>query len=686
MSYRFPFLIAAGLLSFFFLQAQQWNWATSGGGTSNDDYCQAIATDSQGNVYYAGTTRGSNGQFACGPVDVEATTGAVVAKYTEQGDCVWVRTITVPTFDARAYGIAIDPQDRIYVTGTYRGTASFNDSLSLASFGSSSDIFLARYDTAGNCLWARRAGGNYWADEGRGIALSDDGGIFIAGKSGGDPIHVDNQQLANPGEHRQVFLARFDSIGTVQWARISTGSSDTKSCRGISINGDRLFVTGQMNDTTATFDGIQLANTGATGNLYVLACDLDGNGLWSKAYSGLANVEGTGIAADSLGNLFVTGSLWGSLYLQDDTLQSMGSDDDILLLGLDQDGNHRWGHSAGSTERDVAWGVVADGMGNAYIAMHFQQTINLLGQSITALGGEDALIMKLRADGTSVWFSQPSGYQRDIALCIHRQAVAPHRLYFGGSFWGTITYGNSTISDVQNGDGMLVSGMDSTFAVNVHTTSACPGACNGSRTVFVNGDGPFEVLWDDGSTTTTLVEQCAGELAVNVADAHGQSITLQAPVGTFMDPELTVQQFNDSLWVAGGHGWQWFFNGAPLPGEDSTYHLAQNSGAYYVSYTDGAGCAWSSDTLNVVLNVGLEVIDTAASVLYPSPATNRLWLRNGPPIASVRAWDMAGRSATARMLNDHSLAIAHWPPGLWMVELHYIDGTTKRYRVMKVLD
>mgnify|MGYP000041114656 FL=1 len=111
------------------------------------------------------------------------------------------------------------------------------------------------------------------------------------------------------------------------------------------------------------YDGLPLANTASTDNLYVLACDLDGNGLWSRPYSGMSDVEGTGIAADPLGNLFVVGRLWGSLHLPDDTLASTSSDDDILLLGLDQEGEHRWGHSAGSAERDLAWGVVADGMG-----------------------------------------------------------------------------------------------------------------------------------------------------------------------------------------------------------------------------------------------------------------------------------------------------------------------------------
>ncbi len=684
MTYRFPLLFTAILLSVLPLRAQQWNWATSGGGTSNDDFCQAIATDSEGNVYYAGTTRGSNGQFACGPVSVGATTGAVLAKYNASGQCQWLRTITVPTFDARAYAIAIDPADRIYVAGSYRGTATFSDSVSLASNGGTA-IFLARYDTAGTCLWARRAGGDYGTSEARGIALSADGGIFIVGKAGGNPVKAGDLQLANPANGRQVFLARYDSVGTVQWARISSGTGNDKSGRGISIQGDRLFATGQANYASTTFDGLSLTNTSTSGNLYVLACDLQGNAQWARSYSGMANVEGTGIAADSLGNLFVTGSLWGSLYLPDDTLQSVGSDDDILLLGLDQEGNHRWGHSAGSAERDLAWGVTADGMGNAYVALQFEDSMTLLGQAFSALGDEDALIMKLRADGTPVWFSQPSGYQRDIPLCIHRQAVAPHRLYFGGYFWGIITYGNSTVDDVLNGDGMLVSGMDTTFAVNVYTTPTCPEACNGSRTVFINGDGPFDVLWGDGSTTTTRVDQCAGDLSVTVTDTHGQDITMPAPVGTFTDPGLAVQQFNDSLWVEGGQGWQWYYNGLPLPGEVATYHIAQNSGTYHVSFIGGAGCAWRSDTLNVVLSVGMEALGNEAPMLYPSPAKDRLWLHNGLTIASARAWDMAGRSATAPVLDGQSLDIAHWAPGLWMVELRFSDGSRERYRVMKTL-
>ncbi|MFN6117653.1 MAG: hypothetical protein ACK46C_17505, partial [Flavobacteriales bacterium] len=133
------------------------------------------------------------------------------------------------------------------------------------------------------------------------------------------------------------------------------------------------------------YDGIALTPNANSGNLYVLACDLQGNGLWARSY-GPGDNEGFGIAADTLGNLWVVGRLWGTMELPDTTLASNGNNDDILLLGLGQDGTYRWGYGTGSPQRDLAWGVTADGKGNAYVAMHFQQTIDLFGTPLSALG------------------------------------------------------------------------------------------------------------------------------------------------------------------------------------------------------------------------------------------------------------------------------------------------------------
>ncbi|HMN06738.1 MAG TPA: hypothetical protein PKD45_13535 [Flavobacteriales bacterium] len=667
------------------LHAQQWNWAVSGGGTSNDDQCYAIGMDSQGNVYYGGTSRGSNGQFACGPVDMGATTGGVLAKYSPDGQCLWLRTITVPSFDARVYAIAIDHEDRIYVAGSYRGTATFSDGITLASYSSSTTIFLARYDTAGICLWACRAGGNSSTNIARGLALSDSGDVFLVGKAGGNPVRAGDLEMPNPGNAWQVFMARYDSTGTVQWARISTGagSNGDKIARSISIQGDRLFVTGKAEFTEASYGGLPLTHTPNTGSLFVMACDLQGNALWTRPYGGLGQVEGTGIAADSLGNLFVSASLFGRIFLDGDTISAVPGNDDILLLGLDQDGGHRWAHTAGSTERDLAWAITADGMGNAYAAIQFEGTMELLGQPITALGGEDALILKLRDDGTPVWTSRPSGYQRDIPLCIYRQPSPPHHLAFGGYFWGTITYGGSTISDIQNGDGMLVMGTDTTFAVNVHTTPTCPDECNGTSTVFTNGEGPFQFEWADGGSDPVRTGQCPGDIDLAVTDANGQLVTLTSTVHPEADPGLSVQVLEDSLWVDGGMAWQWFLNGTPLAEADTSFLVAQVTGAYHAEYTGPNGCGWSTDTVLVVLGVGIQGPPLQQPHAFPVPATDRVEVIGLPPVHSARAWDMSGRQHPVQWSAPNVFLINDWAPGLWVVELLTEDGQRFHVRMVK---
>ncbi|HMC97573.1 MAG TPA: SBBP repeat-containing protein, partial [Flavobacteriales bacterium] len=305
--------------------AQQWNWAVDAGGSGNTDFCFGIATDSQGNVYWCGSVSGT-ADFGCATIAPGNNVVGVLAKYDASGNCQWVRSMGT-TFDySWTYNVAIDAQDRIYVTGSYNGNATFGSGVTLASMGSD-DIFLARYNVLGDCLWAHRAGSSGSSDEARGIALSDDGGIFICGFSGGTTISFDGISIPNPTNYRQIVVARYDSTGAVQWAETSTGNGQGKNARAICVVGDRLFVTGQVGFNTTAFDGLALSPTANGTYLFVLACDLDGNALWARSY-GNGDHEGYGIAADTLGNLFVTGRMWGTLYLPDDTLTSVSSNDD----------------------------------------------------------------------------------------------------------------------------------------------------------------------------------------------------------------------------------------------------------------------------------------------------------------------------------------------------------------------
>ena len=490
------------LLSFAFIivsiaPAQQWNWAVDAGGGGNTDFCWGIATDSQGNAYWAGSISGS-ADFGCTTISPPAIAG-VLAKYDSTGTCLWARGITVGFNDAWAYGIAIDAQDRIYITGSYDGNADFGNGITLNSLGGD-DIFLARYDLDGNCLWARRAGSSGSNDEARGIAVSDDGEVFITGISGGTTIVFDGISIPNAANFRQIIIARYDSTGTVQWAKASTGNGQGKSSRAITVANDRLYITGQIASAGASFDGLVISTT-ASAKLYVLACSLDGEALWANAY-GVGDHEGMGIEADTLGNIFISGRMWGALHLPDDTLNSISANNDILLMGLDTAGTYRWAMSTGSALNDVAYGIEADGHGNAYVSAQFLQTIDFFGTPLTALGGEDLLAARITNWGSVSWVKQGGGFMRDVGLCVHRSNVGSKPVYVGGYYFGPATYGNSTIDDVLNGDAMMIQLSDTTLVdiVTVLPRNECDQRAllypspAGDR-ITLRSDRPITRLW-----------------------------------------------------------------------------------------------------------------------------------------------------------------------------------------------
>ncbi|MBL7938438.1 MAG: SBBP repeat-containing protein [Flavobacteriales bacterium] len=618
------------------LHAQQWNWAVDAGGGGNTDFCYDIATDSQGNAYWVGTVSGT-ADFGCATLTPGSTVAGVIAKYSAEGTCQWVRGITTSFYDAWVYGIAIDREDRIYITGSCQGNTDFGNDIVLPGSGSLDDWFTARYDTDGNCIWADRIANSPGTSEGRGIALDGDGGIYVTGFAGSSGYSFGDVVVNNGGFTRQAVIVKYDSTGTAQWARSTNGTTGGRtSARGISVAGDRLYITGQVYFATAGYQGLPITTTNTTSHAFVLACDLEGEPVWARAYGGGDN-EGFAVAADTLGNVFMTGRMWGSLYLPDDTLTSVSNDDDALYMGFDTEGVLRWAKTIGSDERDIGWSVVCDGMGNAYLSSHFHNTVDVFGTSITALGDEDALIMKVESDGDLVWASRPSGFQRDIPLAIHRNALAPHDLYFGGYFWGAITYGGTTIDDVLNGDAMMVAGIDTTFDASVVSQASCPIFCSGGAYAFGNGEGPFEYAWSNGAITASIVDLCPGEYIVEVTDANGHVQVDTVYVLEHADPGVELQLLDDSLWVDGGVEWQWWFNGQ-LTSAGTPYLIAEANGTYVADYIDANGCLWTTNEISVVLNVGVREHALSALRVQPNPAGDRTtihWSGTAPVPATL---------------------------------------------------
>lgn len=652
----------------FSLNAQQWNWAVSAGGESNNDHVLGIASDSEGNFYGVGTVRGTAG-FGCASLAPGNSDGGFLAKYNAAGQCQWVRGITTNGIGVWVNDIAIDADDNVYIVGYFRGNTDFGSGITLS--GSLRTWFLARYDTDGNCIWVKPGGNSSSSSHATALTVGNDGTVYVTGWAIGNTFTFAPLTISNPNtSSTQLVVVAYDSTGTAQWARCSAGAGyDNKLVNSIALAGDRLFLTGRIGWTVASYDGVTLGPTASNAHLYVLACDLEGNALWANHYAG--NHEGMAVAADSLGNLWVGGRMWGTLHLPDDTLVSVSNNDDIILIGMDQEGNYRWGHSTGSTDRDLLTDVVPDGMGNAYVVGYFEQTVNFLGAALSSLGEHDVIIGKVRANGDLIWANRAGGTGNgniDRALCLHRRPTAPYTLSFGGYYWGSVTYGSTTIDDVLNGDAMLVSGVDTSYHTSTHTLPVCPGSCEGVATAFAHGQGPFTYVWSNGANTASIGDLCVGEYYVAITDANDSMQVDTVRITTRTDPGYTVEQLGTLLLVDGGYAWQWFLDDQLLPDAGATL-IAEEVGDYHVVVTDANGCTWSSDTVSVI-NTGITGAQRSSWSVYPNPVAHFLTIEHqGTAALPVELIDATGRTVMMRTLepNVGSFSVQGLRPGLYLL-------------------
>ncbi|MCH9058903.1 MAG: hypothetical protein IIB55_09780, partial [Planctomycetes bacterium] len=167
-------------------------------GTSEADITFGAAPDGAGGVMVTGYTWGSLGGPSAGVKDV------FLAHYDGAGNQLWIRQFGTRTYD-RGLAIATDGARGVFVGGVTTG------SLGGPYVGRGWDVFLARYDHAGNQIWIRQFGAR---NDGRNLALAPDGagGVMVAGPTSGSPGGP------NAGSY-DAFLARYDSEGNQLWIR-----------------------------------------------------------------------------------------------------------------------------------------------------------------------------------------------------------------------------------------------------------------------------------------------------------------------------------------------------------------------------------------------------------------------------------------------------------------------------------
>jgi len=257
-------------------------------GTSGMDIIFGLTTDSSSNSYVVGASNGNlDGDTNLGGQD------AFLMKINSLGTRQWT-TLLGTSSDDFAYSVATDDSGNIYVVGKTNGNLNGNVN------AGGSDIFLVKYNSSGNQLWARFIGtaGN---DSSSGIVIDKSQNIYISGYVTGGLSG--NTQLGGS----DAMILKYDSSGNQIWSRQIGGTNDDVFSDIVIDSENNLLLTGSSN--SPTLDG----NTNAGGYDILLAkYDLNGQKLLVKLYGTANNDYGFSVANGLNKNIFISGQTDGA--------------------------------------------------------------------------------------------------------------------------------------------------------------------------------------------------------------------------------------------------------------------------------------------------------------------------------------------------------------------------------------
>jgi hypothetical protein len=181
-------------------------------GSTGSDVGMAVGADPSGNVYVAGTFEGTV-DFGSGPVTSSGLRDIFLLKLTSAGQVVRVQRFG-GSGDEVAYGLSTDGAGDVVLSGKFQGAVSFGGT-ALTSAGGD-DAFLVKLSgTTGDQIWAKRFGST-GQDIATGVATDAGGNIVISGYFAG-AVDFGGGPLTSVST--DVFVAKYDSAGAHTWSR-----------------------------------------------------------------------------------------------------------------------------------------------------------------------------------------------------------------------------------------------------------------------------------------------------------------------------------------------------------------------------------------------------------------------------------------------------------------------------------
>jgi len=347
-------------------------WAKMAGGIHVIHWNEgtSIATGPDGSVYVTGAFEGTAifGEGGAGETSIvsQGDTDAFIAKYNPDGTLQWARREGGADHDT-GKAVKVLQDGTVLVAGDNWDTAVIGAG-EAAETTVPRGFFIAKYSADGKLLWAK-GNGDASNTETYGLAVLPDGSFFITGYfisitfGKGEPTET---HFETGGEYDEdIFIAKYNSDGTLAWAKRAGGPNDNayESDREIGFDLSALsdksaLVTGHYLGPSVFGDIGNNQTTLEGSRAFIAKYDDNGDLGWVRGLGG-SNILDYSVTfgLDRFNNDFVvTGWFDGIMTLSDNdssdiSIKSYGGGD-IFFVKCNIDNACYWAKHAGSSDDD----------------------------------------------------------------------------------------------------------------------------------------------------------------------------------------------------------------------------------------------------------------------------------------------------------------------------------------------
>ena len=388
-------------------------YSTIFGGGAVDEV-KGIAVDVQGNAYVTGTT-GSLDFPTKGPIQAKTggSGDAFVAKLNQGGALVYATYLGGGANDSGS-AIAIDTAGNAYIAGTTFSTDFPTKNPFQATKGAQQDAFVAKINSTGSAwVYSTYLGGNN-VDEGYAIAVDASGSAYVTGYTASTNFPVQSPFRSSNAASVDAFVTKINPAGSALVYSTYLGGSATDYGTAIAVDSSgSAYVTGIVtSDDFPVVNAIdnKLASH-AVDDIFVSKFNPSGSALVYSTYLGGGSADDPyAIALDQAGNVYITGRTNSSDFPLINPLQTTRTAFDMFVTEINAAGSALlFSTFIGGSGSESGRGVAVDRLGNIHIAgegtsSDFPVKNALQGAPGGGSGQQDALVLLL---GDAPPFSGP---------------------------------------------------------------------------------------------------------------------------------------------------------------------------------------------------------------------------------------------------------------------------------------